>query len=90
MAPPDSTKELLGAQHAAVLRELDRIHINISSSLTALSADMGGIREKLDTHNEDDNRRFSAVTNDIGVLKWAYGAGLFIVAAIYALLKLTT
>lgn len=88
MPGPDSTKELLGAQHAAVLRELDRIHINISGSLAEIKEDMGGVREKMDAHDKSDDRRFGMLENDIGVLKWAYGVGVVIITAIFALLKL--
>lgn len=85
---PDSTKELLNAHHAAVLRELNQIHTNISGSLSEIKTDVGGVREQLDAHNKEDERRFGVLENDMGVLKWAYGVGLFIVAAVYALLKL--
>jgi hypothetical protein len=85
---PDSTKDLLNAHHAAVLRELNQVHSNISHSLSELKDDMGGIRERMDAHNRDDEKRFGVIENDMGVLKWAYGVGLVIVAAVYALLKM--
>lgn len=85
---PDSTKELLSAHHAAVLRELNQMQSNISNSLSDIKEDMGGIRERMNAHSEEDHHRFSALTNDIGILKWAYGAGLIIVGAIFSLLKL--
>lgn len=85
---PDSTKELLNAHHAAVLRELNQVHANISASLSDLREDFGGIREKMDEHTANDNERFSEIRNDIGVLKWAYGAAGVLLLAVLAYLKL--
>lgn len=85
---PDSTRELLNAHHQAMLRELNQMHAKISGSLSDIKEDMGGIRERMDTHAAEDNRRFGELDNSVGVLKWAYGVGLVIVAAIFALLKM--
>lgn len=85
---PDSTKELLDAHHAQVLRELDRVYVSVSGSLSDIKHDMSGIRSKMDDRAETDNARFGEIENKIGVLGWAYGVGVFIVGCIFALLKL--
>lgn len=83
----DDTKELLKTHQAAILRELDRLHVNVSESFDDLKHDVSGIRSRLDIHNAEDNKRFEDIGNNLSVLKWAYGVGLCVLAAIFALLK---
>lgn len=84
----DDTRQLLNAHNAAILRELDRIHTSVAANLGDLKEDMGAIRERMDIHNNEDARRFGELENGVGVLKWAYGAGIFILGAILALLRM--
>ena len=72
---PDSTRELLNAHHASILRELNLIHSNVRADIASVKADIQGARDRLESHNAK-----------IGVLQWAYGLGVFIIGTILALM----
>ena len=84
---PDSTKELLDAHHASILRELTGVSTAISDLRRDVRVVSENVRDRLDEHATEDNQRFSAIDNNLSVLKWAYGVGLVVLAAIFALLK---
>lgn len=70
---PETTRELLTAHHAAILRELDGIHRSVRSDLADIRNDLSGARVRLEAHDRH-----------LSVLQWAYGIGVVIVMAILA------
>lgn len=85
----DSTRELLNAHHAAILRELDRIHVNVSDDLAGLRRDSQAVGATIDTHTRDDAKQFAAIERGLSVLQWAYGLGVFVLAVLLAKLGWT-
>ena len=73
---PDSTKELLNAHHASILRELDRVHSHVTESFTEIKTEMGGVRTRLESHD-----------SAMAVLKWAYAIGVVIIMTILGFLQ---
>ena len=84
---PDSTKELLTAHHQSILRELTAVSASIVDLRQNMRSDSESLRDKLDDHDESDNKRFSAIDSNLSVLKWAYSVGLVVLGLIFALLK---
>ena len=70
---PDSTKDLLTAHHAAILRELDGMQRSVRGDLQDIRTDLAGARTRLEAHDRH-----------LSVLQWAYGIGVTIVLAILA------
>lgn len=81
---PDSTKELLTAHHAAILRELDVMSRDVRGDLSDLRVDGAATRVKLDAHGSEDDRRFNRIDRGVAVLQWAYGVGLIVIGVIAA------
>lgn len=80
--PPDSTKALLDANHAAVLREFDSVNRQLGSIRTDMSTD----RTALTQHNRDDSARFGDIDRGLSVLKWGYALGAVIFASGFVVL----
>ena len=79
MPAPDSTKELLNAHQAAMIRELDAHYKNVAAALSDIKTDMTGLRTSHEQHTKDDNTRFGSIDTSLGVLRWAYGLGVAII-----------
>ena len=85
----DTTKELLNVHHAAILRELDRIHTNVSQDLAGLRADSKACGDTIEAHTRDDAKQFSTIERGLSVLQWAYGLGVLAMLALLAKLGFT-
>ena len=80
MPAPDSTKELLNAHQAAMIRELDRHYANVAGAMNDIKTDISGLRVSHEQHTKDDNTRFGNIDSSLGVLRWAYGLGVAIIS----------
>ncbi len=78
MPTPDSTKDLINANHHAVLRELDGVKVLIRDGLSDVRRDSANVRDELDEHNAQDAAQFSAIASSLTVLKWGYALGAVI------------